>query len=221
MDRAAAFQWIERNILPLDNEKKTQLSSYVNLLEKWNQTHNLIGKSTRAAIWERHILDSAQLYPFVTHAAKGAVVDVGSGAGLPGLVLAILGIADMHLVESNHKKVIFLREMSHKLNVPVRIHATRIEALPPFPASVITSRATADLAQLIEYSIPFLSDKTLCIFPKGANYLAEIMQAKKQWEWSEKNYPSQVNHGIKKEQGMILSLSKIRPLQQKGNRYGT
>ncbi len=213
MEQAEALETIASHYAPLDSSTRQRLIAYATLLDKWNQTHNLIGRSTQGAIWERHILDSAQLYPLVRECASGPVLDMGTGAGLPGLVLALLGVENVHLVESNHKKASFLAEVARLTNLSVTIHTKRIEEVPPFSAAVITSRALADMAQLLDYAAPFISDKTTCIFPKGVQYLDEIRKAKKTWEWSEKYYPSHVKHGIKKEQGMIICLTDIRPQQ--------
>src|SRR5690606_35728339 len=100
--------------------------------------------STIAALWHRHFLDSAQIYPLISPNSQ-VLLDMGSGAGFPGLVLAIMGVRGVHLVESDRKKAAFLREAARITDSDIQIHNCRLETLPPFPADVVTARALAPL----------------------------------------------------------------------------
>src|SRR5687767_1366639 len=130
--------------LGLTRETLNRLAVHLDLLRRWQRAINLVGRSTLADPWRRHVLDSAQLYPHLAGQA-GPVVDLGSGAGFPGLVLAILGAPDVHLIESDQRKAQFLREAARVTGTPVMVHARRIEDVAPFPASVVTARALAPL----------------------------------------------------------------------------
>ena len=102
------------------------------------------------------------------------LVDLGSGAGFPGMVLAIMGVATVHLIESDQRKCAFLREVARATETPVTLHAARIESLTPFPADVITARALAPLPRLVTYAEPFLTPRTRCLFLKGKNVESEL-----------------------------------------------
>jgi 16S rRNA (guanine527-N7)-methyltransferase len=159
-----------------------RLTRYEALLIKWQKAINLIGPKTVDDIWVRHFLDSAQ---FWAHIPTGAttLLDLGSGAGFPGLVLAVLA-ADpaigrpgfkTHLVESDQRKATFLREAARMMALPdVTIHAQRIETLAPVAADVVTARACAPLAQLLDWSAPMLKNGALGLFAKGAQAEDEI-----------------------------------------------
>jgi len=173
---AAAFQ----AATDVSRETLVQLQRYVDVLQRWAPRVNLIGPSTLDDIWRRHILDSAQLWPHLPDNSK-TLVDFGSGAGFPGMVLAIMGVPDVHLVESNQRKCVFLREVARAAGVNVTVHASRIEALTPFPVDVVTARALASLPILLEYAEPFLKSNTICLFPKGQRVNEELTETQKRW----------------------------------------
>ncbi len=106
---------------------------------------------------------------------------MGSGAGFPGMVLAIMGVPEVHLVESDQRKAAFLHEVARVAAVPVTIHSVRIESLASFPADVITSRALAHLSQLLDFVEPFVTPTTHCLFPKGQNVEGELTEAYNMW----------------------------------------
>ena len=135
--------------LNVSRETEEKLEIYVSLLEKWQQRINLISSKTLPFVWQRHILDCAQL---TTHfpVRSGRIMDIGSGAGLPGLILAILTECEVHLVESDTKKVAFLRTALAKVDVHATIHHARIEELPFLNIDIITARALAPLSKLIQ-----------------------------------------------------------------------
>ena len=148
-------------------------------LIKWQSSINLISKNSIENIWERHFLDSAQLYK-ITKEIDGNILDFGSGAGFPGLILAMMGHKKIHLVESDQKKCTFLREVSMLSETDVTIHNCRIENLEFFDVELITARALAPLNKLIDYAEAFIN-KSLTnqkppkmLFLKGKFYKQEI-----------------------------------------------
>lgn len=168
---------------------KEKLKLYVSLLQQWNQRINLIGKSTEEEIWERHILDSARLLPFIPEKAR-ILTDFGSGAGFPGLVLAIMKPElETHLIESDRRKAVFLQEAFRVTETRGIVHAERIEKAIPWLSDVITARALAPLNRLIEYAQPFRGTECLCLFAKGCKAMNEIEEAKKSWEMDYALYP--------------------------------
>jgi 16S rRNA (guanine527-N7)-methyltransferase len=169
-----------------------RLAAYADLLTTWNKKINLIGKSTAPELWSRHMLDSAQLYRLIPKAAR-SLIDMGSGAGFPGLVLAIMGVPEVHLVESDQRKAAFLREAARITATPVTVHAARVEAIKPFPADVVTARALAPLSELLAWAAPFLTKNTRCIFPKGQNVEVELTQAHKMWRMEVDQEPSRTD----------------------------
>lgn len=175
---------------------------YASLLIRWQRTVNLIGKSTEADIWERHFLDSAQLRPFLSD--RPGVVDFGSGAGFPGAVLAALGVADVHLVESDSRKCAFLRELDRQLVLGMTIHEARAESLTAWKASSITSRALAPLPRLLDLTGDFLGPDTVALFLKGETADQELTEARKGWNMTLERLPSRTS-----PTGVILRLTRV------------
>lgn len=165
------------------------MSRYENMILERNQTLSLISDTTAEIVWTRHFLDSAQLLPLVPH--PGApLVDMGTGAGFPGLVLAILGLPDVHLVEHNMQKAAFLRAVIETLALPVRVHAMKSDAVKRFAAGTVTARALKPLDQLVGYSRRFLGPDTVCIFPKGRRAEEEMAVASAKWHMKVERFPS-------------------------------
>ena len=168
------------------------LSVYLETLEKWQKTINLVGRGTLADPWRRHILDSAQLVPLMPPppvGRPGVLVDLGSGGGFPGLVLAgLLGPVSwtVHLVESDERKCAFLAEAGRQMGLTVgadlHLHRCRIEALPSISADVITARALAPLDSLVEMALPLLKNGGCCLFLKGISWQEELTHAQKRWK---------------------------------------
>ncbi|MDE2166156.1 MAG: 16S rRNA (guanine(527)-N(7))-methyltransferase RsmG [Alphaproteobacteria bacterium] len=157
----------------VSRETLERLQAYVALLSAWNRRINLVSANTLGDVWRRHILDSAQLMPLLPEEAR-VMVDIGSGAGLPGLILAILGVPEVHLVESDQRKAAFLREAQRVTDVPVVIHAQRAERLPPIPADVIVARAVAPVDNLLLMVDKFRKPHTICLFLKGRGVDEEL-----------------------------------------------
>ena len=144
-----------------------RLEAYVALLRKWQPKVNLVASRSLKDVWRRHILDSAQLGPLLPLGAK-SIADIGSGAGFPGLVLAILagqfGInAKIHLIEGNGRKCAFLREANRITGAGAKIHHSRAEKLSNFSTDVIIARAVTSLDELLEYADSMLKRRTMFV----------------------------------------------------------
>jgi 16S rRNA (guanine527-N7)-methyltransferase len=174
--------------LGVSRETFERLDAYVTLLLQWQKHINLIAPSTIPYIWTRHIQDSVQLHRLQPHARIW--VDLGSGGGLPGLVLAsILAEAPdstIHLVESNGKKAAFLRHVVTELGLPAVVHSQRIEdAIQHLPQpDIVTARALASLSDLISYSNLLLKSGAVGLFPKGRDVGEELTEAQKSWQFT-------------------------------------
>ena len=187
----------------VSRETLDRLAKYVELLASWNRRINLVGRDTIGDVWRRHILDAAQLFPLIPREAR-RLVDLGSGAGLPGLVLAIMGVPEVHLIESDGRKAAFLREAVRVTEAPVTIHARRIDRVQPFIADIVSARALAPLAELLEISERFRGKRTICLFPKGRMVEEELTEATKAWHMRIDRQPS-----LTDPSGCILRLEAI------------
>lgn len=167
-------------LVDVSRETLERCAAYLELLSRWQRTINLVGQATLADPWRRHILDSAQLWPLGAAWAQ-RLVDLGSGAGLPGLILAILGVPEVHLIESDRRKASFLREAARACAVAVEVHARRIEEVPLLGADVVTARALAPLPELLELAEPQVQKGTTCLFLKGRQAEAELTLARERW----------------------------------------
>lgn len=174
----------------VSRETLARLSIYADLLAKWQSRINLVAPSTLPGLWQRHMLDSAQLAPLLPAGSK-TLLDLGSGAGFPGLVLAVMR-ADLHvhLVESDTRKATFLREAARLTKTVATVHAKRIEATATFPVDVVIARACASLTELLELSERFLTPSSICIFPKGERVEEELTEAGKRWKMHIERHPS-------------------------------
>jgi len=180
-----------------------RLAIYAGLLQKWQKAINLVGPSTLADPWRRHMLDSAQLLPHLPK-PDAAVLDLGSGAGFPGLVLAVASQATLHLVESDQRKAAFLNEVNRATQAGAMIHACRVETLEPFAVDVVTARAFAPLDRLLACAEPFLRPATVGLFLKGRNAERELTACRKRWNMAAKAIPS-----LSDETGVVLKLEGI------------
>ena len=182
--------------LNVPHETIHRLTRYAELLAHWQKSTNLVAPSTLPEVWSRHFADSAQLRSLAPDARLW--LDLGSGAGFPGLVMAILQaqVPDfrMHLVESNAKKCAFLAEVARATSAPVDIHAMRIEELAERAQSlrpdVVSARALAPLPRLLELAEPFCGEGTKGLFLKGRETEAEIEAAKAGWTFDVRLHPS-------------------------------
>jgi 16S rRNA (guanine527-N7)-methyltransferase len=178
--------------LGVSRETRDRFAQYVDLLRRWNARVNLVSRLSLDDAWRRHVLDSAQLHPLIPAEAR-VLVDLGSGAGFPGLVLAILGVPEVHLIESDARKCAFLREAARVTETSVSIHAQRIEATAPLAADVITARALAPLPDLLDLAVPFLQPHTMCVFLKGKNAAEELRQARLRRQMKDTVVPSRTD----------------------------
>jgi 16S rRNA (guanine527-N7)-methyltransferase len=156
------------------------ISDYVKLLLEWNKRINLIGRSTEEKIWHRHILDSVQLTKYLTD-TNARIVDLGSGAGLPGAVLALCGYRNVTLVEKNAKKATFLRNVSRETSIPFQVIEKDIKDVQD-KYDVVISRGLTDLSTLLELSYPLLVQGGQCLFLKGERIDDEIIRAISNWK---------------------------------------
>ncbi len=166
----------------VSRETLDRLQLLVDLLTKWQKTINLVGPSTLADPWRRHILDSAQLLPYLTHPhlPPGPIADLGAGAGFPGIVLSILGMPDLTLVESDGRKAAFMREATRATEAPAKVLNKRIETVSD-SFSLVVSRALAPLDKLLILARPILSSPGFCVFPKGEGADRELTAARERW----------------------------------------
>ncbi len=176
---------------------KARLDAFVELLRRWTLRINLVGRADAADIWERHIIDSAQLAALLTDLpvvpADATILDLGAGAGFPGLVLGIVTGRRVHLVEADQRKAGFLREAARVCEADAVIHAERIERLSLPSFHVVTARALAPLPVLLGFAAPVLRPDGICLFLKGRTAEAELTQARRQWQMQVERFPSCTN----------------------------
>jgi 16S rRNA (guanine527-N7)-methyltransferase len=191
----------------VSRETLAHLKVYSELLRDWNARHNLVSHRSLEDLWQRHFWDSAQLVPLIPDSAK-TIVDLGSGAGFPGLVLAELlrGRVSMTLWEATGKKSAFLRAAAERMQLSVTVENRRMEDAPDQPFDVITARACAPLPRLLSYAQHFLGPNSVCLFLKGQNVGAELTEAHKSWKMKLRQIPS-----LTDPSGMILELRELSP----------
>lgn len=218
IDTPAAFQ----ARFGVSNTTRKKLETYEALLKKWQKTINLVAPSTLDDIWHRHFADSAQLWPLRPPDAK-TWLDLGSGAGFPGLVLAILASETAQtrytLVESDSRKAAFLREVARQTGVAVDILCMRIEN-PETHAKVgvadcVSARALAPLSKLVEIAAPYFAASTLGFFLKGRDAAAEVEKAAQDWQFAFELIPS-----VTEEDGRVVLLKALKPRVSKPNTEG-
>lgn len=195
--------------ISVSRETQERLQAYADQLRRWTKTVNLISRNEVDRLWQRHIVDSAQLW----HLRKPETrrwVDLGSGGGLPGVVLAILAAEsdpgiDFHLVESDKRKAAFLRMSSAELGLKLKIHTERAETLQPLGADTLTARALAPLPVLLGYVARHLNPDGIAILPKGHSVQAETEQALQTWD-----YAATVHQSVADSGSVILQITNIR-----------
>ncbi len=177
------------NFYPISAVEIEKLESFVEMLLKYNQEYNLIGKSTISDIWHRHILDSAQLLKYIEN--KNLVIgDFGSGAGFPGIILSILGAKEVHLLEKSFRKCEFLKLAAKISANKIVIHQKRVEEIKDLSFDIVASRAFLPLNELISTVKPFFKPSSSAIFLKGKNFESEINIAKKSNKFNYLSRPS-------------------------------
>ncbi len=187
----------------VSRETVTRLETYLSLLKKWQARINLVGGATLDDVWRRHVLDSAQLAPLLPSDGK-VVVDLGTGAGFPGLVLALVAGRHVHLVESDQRKAVFLREAARACAAPVTVHAARIESLPPFEADAITARALAAVPKLLHLGVPHLKKYGILLLLKGQSVDRELTESRKTWKLTAEIFESRTDPS-----GRVLRIGEV------------
>lgn len=199
----------------VSRETLDAVGEYHRLLLQWQPVINLVAPKTIDEAWHRHFADSAQLANLIPPTAR-SIVDLGSGAGFPGLVLAILlkdrlvdGALRITLIESDQRKAAFLREVARSVDNPVHILSTRIESSASVNATgavdIVVARALAPLDRLLELASPFCSASTMCVFPKGRNVTSEVQRAEAEWSFDVRLVPSCTD-----DDSRIACLERIR-----------
>ena len=188
--------------LNVSRETHARLDAYVMLLQKWTSSINLVSNSDRNALWTRHILDSLHLVPLLPTSIDRAI-DLGSGGGLPGLVLAIAAGIPFELIEADRRKATFLQEAARVSRAPVTVRCQRIEAGGLTPAALVTARALAPLPQLLRYAHPLLQPGGTCLFPKGADAEQELA-ACTDWQMHVERFPTKEKKG-----SVVLRITRL------------
>jgi 16S rRNA (guanine527-N7)-methyltransferase len=178
----------------VSRETLQQLREFEALVRRWNPAINLVSKASLPVLWERHIVDSAQLLDYCPQGAKHWV-DLGAGGGFPGLVVAILAReakADLRvtLVEADARKATFLRQAAQALGLTVSVVNERIESLRNLEADVVSARALASLPELLGFAAQHLQKGGVAIFPKGARHSEELASAQREWNFDVETHPS-------------------------------
>ncbi|OPB35689.1 16S rRNA (guanine(527)-N(7))-methyltransferase RsmG [Bartonella taylorii] len=198
------------NIVPsVSRETMEDLIQFEALIIQWNKHINLISSTTIPVLWTRHILDSAQIYPL--HSNFLHWCDLGSGGGFPAIVIAIFlkqkKAGHIDLVESNGKKVAFLRMVIAQLNLPAKVYHCRIEDVYQKikKPEVITARGLASLDALLQLIFPLFTKKTIALLQKGRDYATEIKNASANWRFDLLKHKSKID-----ESSIILEISHVR-----------
>lgn len=196
---------------PVSRETLERLQAFEQMLQKWNKSINLVAGSTAADAWDRHILDSAQLFRLAPTANRW--VDLGSGGGFPGLILGFLLAgrpgAHVHLIESNRKKASFLQAVTGQFNLAAHVHARRIEDSYPLVVEpeIVTARALAPLPLLLDLAAPWLTNGATALFHKGRDYRSEVEESAHRWSFDLIEHASMID-----PQGAILEIRNLRSL---------
>jgi 16S rRNA (guanine527-N7)-methyltransferase len=180
-----------------------RLQAFAELLLRWNRRINLVGRADEAFLWDRHICDSMQLAPFLPN--DGAVVDLGSGAGFPGVVLAIATGHLFHLIESDQRKCAFLRAAARATAANVIVHPMRAAAITIPPVAAVTARGFAPLPSLLPVAARFLAPTGVLVLLKGVSVEEELTAARREWHMHVERFPS--GAGLR---SVILRVSEIR-----------
>jgi 16S rRNA (guanine527-N7)-methyltransferase len=178
----------------VSRETLDKLRDYAALLEKWQRSINLVSSTTLPELWRRHFADSAQLAPLI--GAKTSTlrcVDLGSGAGFPGLVLAIMGIGQWTLIDSDRRKLTFLQEAARITQTSVTLLPARLERVTGLTADIVTARACASLETLLGYAAPLLAPSGKALFLKGRDASREVDEARTSWNFEARLIPSQTD----------------------------
>ena len=192
----------------VSRETFSKLELYHESLLEWQNKFNLVSKNSIDDAWNRHFIDSIQLFKYIPGNAKN-LLDMGSGAGFPGMVLAILfndktPYLKTTLVESINKKTLYLNHVKEITSTDVEIINGRVEQIKNRKFDVVSSRAMTSLVDLLEYAYPLLNKKGVCVFPKGKSWNEEIKVAKNKWNFDFEAFDSETS-----EEGKILLIKNL------------
>ncbi|WP_425084064.1 16S rRNA (guanine(527)-N(7))-methyltransferase RsmG [Ruegeria profundi] len=170
----------------VSRETFDRLDTYVELLKRWNPKINLVSRNSLEDIWDRHILDSVQVFRCAM--ATDTWVDIGTGGGFPGMVCAIMALEEspntrFQFVESDQRKSAFLRNVARECGVTCQVISKRIESVEPLEADILSARALADLRTLLSFCDRHLSENGTALLPKGANWKKELSEAQEEWKF--------------------------------------
>ncbi len=189
------------------NKRQIELiNKYIEKLEKSNEKYNLVGPSTIDMAWDRHINDSLQLSDFISK-KNSSIIDLGTGAGLPGVILYIFGYTNILLIDSKMKKINFIKEFSQENNIGIKTICTRIEKIKNQKFDFITCRAFAPLTKILNYSLVFSNKNTSLLFLKGRSVKKEISDAQKHFKFHYSLFESKSVGG-----GFVLHINKFKKI---------
>ena len=200
-----------QSIAPVSRETMERFQIYVDILVDWQAKTNLVAKSTLGAVWQRHICDSVQCRSIIPKATNW--LDIGSGAGFPGLVVAIMEIENpdfkMQLVESNAKKCAFLRKVARETGTNVEVTLGRVESVAKqnVQTQVVSARALAPIDQLINLTQGWINQGAVGLFPKGRDYLVELEKCRGVWEFDLVTHDSMIENN-----SVLLEISDLKKL---------
>lgn len=196
----------------VSRETLDRLKRYAELLADWNSRHNLVSRDSMADLWRRHFWDSAQIVDLVPAGAR-TLVDLGSGAGFPGLVLAILRPElRITMIEATRKKCEFLKTVAADLGLNTEVRNQRIEEMPPEPFDVITARACAPLPQLLSYAQRFWGKGSRALLHKGQNLASELTEVHKSWRIQAEQHSSRSDPS-----GIIFEIRELQRVARRPN----
>ena len=193
-----------QNLTGVSRETLARLETYERMIHEWQTALNLVSSASLDDIWRRHFLDSAQLWSLL--APSGSLFDIGSGAGFPGLVLAIMGRPGVTLIEADTKKATFISEVIRETGADATVINDRVEGHRwGGDAASITARAVAPLPKLLDMAAPLIGERTVCVFPKGRRAEEELTAAGKNWNMRPAMFPS-----LSDRTGTILRLTEVQ-----------
>jgi 16S rRNA (guanine527-N7)-methyltransferase len=201
------------DLLALDGETIARLARHLDLVRRWQPRINLVGASTLKDPWRRHVVDSAQLLPLLPPGSP-RLADLGSGAGFPGLVLAIAGSARVTLIDADARKCAFLGEAARVTGTPVRIANARIDSLNAELFDIVTARALAPLPRLIALARPLLAAEGALLLLKGRGFASELTAAKQRWKMRIATWPSRTD-----PEGIVVRIDDIRDESANAGRH--
>ena len=188
----------------INKKQHDKIENFLTKLKENNAHTNLVGKSTLLDPWNSHVLDSLQIQNFINN-KNLSILDMGTGAGFPGIILSLFGYKHLTLVDSNGKKINFLNMIKDEMKLDLNIIKKRLENLEDLKFDIITSRALSNLSQLLSYSQKFIKKNTVLIFLKGKTVNEEIIDAQKKWKFEFSTHKS-----ISDERGSLLLIRNFR-----------